>query len=104
MAIDFGFTSDQEHLRESAQQFLAQRCPTTAVRELEASVVGDAPAVWSEMAGLHWLGLTVPERFGGAGADFLTLVPLYEELGRALLPGPHLDTTVAADVIVAAGT
>ena len=82
MAIDFSFTPDQDHLREAARQFLQQRCPTSVVRELEDTELGYDPAVWREIAGLGWLGLTVPEQYGGAGAEFLTLVPLYEEMGR----------------------
>ncbi|MFI5045744.1 MAG: acyl-CoA dehydrogenase family protein [Acidimicrobiia bacterium] len=104
MAIDFSFTPDQVHLRDSARQFLAQRCPTSVVRHLETTDAGYDAAVWREMADLGWLGTTVPERHGGAGAEFLTLVPLYEEMGRALLPSPHLDTTVATDLLVSAGT
>jgi alkylation response protein AidB-like acyl-CoA dehydrogenase len=60
--------------------------------------------MWQEMTDLGWLGIAVPEEYGGAGSGFLDLVPLFEELGRAVVPGPHLDTTVAADVLLAAGT
>ena len=36
---------------------------------------------------------------------FLDLYPLYEEMGRFLVPSPHLDTVaVAADAIVSSGT
>jgi 3-oxocholest-4-en-26-oyl-CoA dehydrogenase beta subunit len=103
MAIDLRFTVDQEHLRDSVRQYLQRRCPTTVVRDLEATESGYDPAMWQEMADLGWFGLTVPEQYGGAGEGFLTLLPLYEEFGRALVPGPHLDNTVAADVVLAAG-
>jgi len=46
----------------------------------------------------------VPEVDGGGGGSFLSLIPLYEEMGRAIVPSPHLDTTVATDVLVALGS
>ena len=57
------------------------------------------------MADLGWLGITIPAEFGGGGGRFLDLYPIYEEMGRFLVPSPHLDTVaVAADVVLAAGT
>jgi len=103
MAIDLRYSADQDHLRESARSFFAQRCPTTVVRELEETDAGFDPAMWREMADLGWLGVTVPERWGGGGGSFLSLIPLYEEMGRAVVPSPHLDTTVALDVLLTAG-
>ena len=44
------------------------------------------------MAGLGWLGITIPEEYGGTGGRFLDLLPIYEEMGRFLVPSPHLDT------------
>jgi alkylation response protein AidB-like acyl-CoA dehydrogenase len=104
MAIDVQFTPDQDHLRDSARQYFARRCPTTVVRELEASEAGYDAAMWKEMADLGYLGITVPQSYGGGGGGFLSLIPLYEEMGRALVPGPHLETLVATEVLLAAGS
>ncbi len=57
------------------------------------------------MAGLGWLGITSPEEYGGTGGSFLDLYPIYEEMGRFLVPSPHLDTVVVAgETILTAGT
>jgi alkylation response protein AidB-like acyl-CoA dehydrogenase len=61
--------------------------------------------MWREMADLGWLGITFPEAYGGTGHGFLDVYPLYEEMGRFLVPSPYLDTvTVAGETIVAAGS
>jgi alkylation response protein AidB-like acyl-CoA dehydrogenase len=104
MAIDVKFSADQEQLRDSIKSYFARRCPTSVVRDLEATEAGYDPAMWREMAELGWLGMTIPEEDGGGGGDFLSLIPLYEEMGRAVVPSPHLDTTVATDVLVALGS
>src|SRR4030042_2788760 len=46
------------------------------------------------MAELGWMGLVFPEEYEGMGGDFLDLVILLEEIGRALLPAPFLSTVV----------
>jgi alkylation response protein AidB-like acyl-CoA dehydrogenase len=46
------------------------------------------------MAGLDWLGLTYPESVGGPGGRLADLVVIYQEMGRALVPSPHLASAV----------
>jgi alkylation response protein AidB-like acyl-CoA dehydrogenase len=46
------------------------------------------------MGDLGWLGLVVPEEYGGSGGTMLDLVVLLEEFGRALVPGPFIPTIV----------
>jgi alkylation response protein AidB-like acyl-CoA dehydrogenase len=40
------------------------------------------------MAEQGWMGLIVPEQYGGVGMGFLDLMVLIEEFGRNLTPGP----------------
>jgi alkylation response protein AidB-like acyl-CoA dehydrogenase len=46
------------------------------------------------MANLGWMGLALPEKYGGSGMTFLDLAVLIEEMGRACLPGPFFSTVV----------
>lgn len=105
MAIDLALDEDQLLLQRSANEFFARRYPSEVVRELEDSALGYAPDDWQEMARLGWLGVSFPERYGGGGGRFLDLYPLYEEMGRFLVPSPHLDTVaIAGAVVLDAGT
>jgi alkylation response protein AidB-like acyl-CoA dehydrogenase len=105
MAVDLSFTEPQTRLRATAREYFERRCPTTLVREIEAGGVGYQPEMWKEMADLGWLGITCPAEYGGAGGGLLDLYPLYEEMGRFLVPSPHLDTVaVCGETILAAGT
>ena len=105
MPIDLSLDQDQQALQRSARDFFERRCPTTLVRAVEAGDLGYVPAMWQEMADLGWLGITVPENYGGTGGTFLDAYALYEELGRSLVPSPHLDTVaVAAETVLAVGT
>ena len=94
MAIDLSLDDHQLMLQRSANEFFAKRSPLESVRDIEEGDLGYAPDVWHEMASLGWLGITYPEALGGGGGSFLDLYPIYEEMGRFLVPSPHLDTVV----------
>lgn len=100
MTIDFSLTEEQKIIQSTAHEFFGRYCSTDVVRELEASERGYSPETWQRMAELDWLGITYPPEYGGAGGSFLDLYPLYEELGRFLVPSPHLDTVVIAGTLV----
>ena len=105
MAIDLTLDDDQLLLQQSAHEFFRRRYPSEFVRTLEAGDVGYSPEHWREMADLGWLGITIPAELGGGGGRYLDLYPIYEEMGRFLVPSPHLDAVaVAADVVLSAGT
>ena len=92
--MDLDFTEEQVMFRTMARDFMAKECPSTLVRELEESDEGYSPELWRKIAKLGWLGLTFPENHGGSGGDSLDLAILYDEMGRALFPSPHLATVV----------
>ena len=94
--MHFAFTEEQEMLRSQARAFLSERFPAERVAELADSPEGWDPASWAELAELGWLGVTVPEDAGGAGLTFLEEAVIFEELGRALYPGPYFSTVALA--------
>src|SRR6266540_5028471 len=90
--MDVSFTSDQQELRTHARAFLAERYSPERVAELADSEEGWDPGSWQELAELGWLGVSIPEEQGGAGLGFVEEAVLFEELGRALYPGPYFAT------------
>ncbi len=94
--IDLEFAEQQLLLQQTARQFFAVQCPIARVRSLEESDAGYAPDLWKSMAGLHWVGLRYPEKLGGAAGGILDQYVLYVELGRSLVPTPHLASSVIA--------
>lgn len=90
--MDFAFNEEQQMLREQARSFLSDRFPEERVVELAESDEGWDPKAWAEIAELGWLGLSAPESVGGAGMGFIEESVLFEEMGKALMPGPYLST------------
>jgi alkylation response protein AidB-like acyl-CoA dehydrogenase len=102
--MDLRFTETQEILKKMARDFLTTECPKTLVRKLEQSEEGYSPEVWKKMAELGWMGLIIPEEYGGMGYTFQDLVVLLEEIGRNILPGPLIATITSTFAILEAGT
>ncbi|MGN8545629.1 acyl-CoA dehydrogenase family protein [Bradyrhizobium sp. 13971] len=103
--MNFDFSDEQKQMRDEARKFLSEQCPPKAVREV---LDGKAPydkALWKGLAEMGFLGVAIPEQFGGAGAGHLELCVIAEEMGRALAPVPFSSTVyLAAEAILIAGS
>lgn len=98
------FTEEQTMLLETAVDFCRKNSPLDGVRrqiELDDSV--DA-GIWSEMADLGWLGITIPEQYGGLGLSLADVVPIVESMGRHLMGSPYVPTVLAANALVVSGS
>ena len=102
--MNFGFTEEQDFLRDAVRKFVDGRCPIPEVRKLMETENAHSEALWKEMAELGWLGLLTPEEHGGAGLSWVDFVVLLEETGRTLLPSPLVSNTLAATAIREAGS
>ena len=65
------------------------------------SVAGDLLAKdrnvdWPVLVDAGWVGLEVPEQFGGAGATFAEVAVICEEMGRAASANSYLGSSVLA--------
>jgi len=101
--MDFGFSKEQEMLRESASGLLEKECPSTVVRKLMEDDTGYSPEFWKKMAELGWLGLIIPEAYGGAGLNYIDLVVILEEMGKVVLPSPFVWTVLFGEAVARVG-
>lgn len=99
-----GLSDEQAEILESATKYCRDKSPIETVRRLIEDEVGYDPAVFAEMAELGWLGIAIPEQYGGAGLELAEVVPVVEQMGRNLMGGPFLSTTLATQVLLASGT
>jgi len=102
--VDFGFSEEQEMLCQSARNLLEKECPSTLVRRLMEEERGYEPGLWKKIAELGWLGLVIPEAYGGSALSYVDLVLVLEEMGRVVLPSPFIWTVMVAEAINRAGS
>src|SRR6201985_314844 len=102
--MNFDFSDDQKQLRDQARKFLTEKCPPKAVRVVLDGKETYDRELWKGLADMGFLGVAIPEEFGGAGAGHLELCVIAEEMGRALAPVPFSSTVyLAAEAILLAG-
>ncbi|MEE8465045.1 MAG: acyl-CoA dehydrogenase family protein [Dehalococcoidia bacterium] len=97
-------SEEEQMLKNGTREFLEAECSTALVREMEIDGIGYPPALWKQMADLGWLGLALPEEYGGQALPVTYLGLVLEEVGRVLAPVPLHSTSVAALTIAADGT
>jgi alkylation response protein AidB-like acyl-CoA dehydrogenase len=86
-----------EMLREVAREFASRRLSPDYVAERADSASREPDAeLWRAFAEMGWLGVAVTESDGGAGLGTAEQCILFEELGRALAPSPHLPVIALA--------
>src|ERR671910_435762 len=103
--MNFDFSDEQKQMRDEARKFLAEKCPPKAVREVLDGKASYDKELWKGLAELGFLGVAIPEEFGGSGAGHLELCVVAEELGRVVAPVPVASSIyLAAEAIMLAGT
>jgi alkylation response protein AidB-like acyl-CoA dehydrogenase len=102
--MDFSLNKEQKMLRDMVREFFKAKCDKSVVRELEGSVTGHSPALWAKMAKLYWMGIIIPEEYGGEGLSLMEAAILFEENGRAALDSPLFCTLMATLAILEGGS
>ena len=95
--MDFNLSNEQELLRDGLSRFLATRYDLEKSRTAAKVGIGWQPEIWRGFAEeLGILGATLPESVGGIGGGPTELMIIAEELGRALVIEPFVETAVVA--------
>lgn len=100
--MNFELTEERQMLQDTLRRFLADRYTTEIRNAIVESDSGLSEKIWSELAELGVIGALFTEDqggFGGAGFDITTV---FEELGRAGVVEPFLDTAILGGGLIAA--
>ncbi|MDA0789784.1 MAG: acyl-CoA/acyl-ACP dehydrogenase [Proteobacteria bacterium] len=98
---------EQSMLKDAAKDFCTNNTPITQMRKLrdEKNELGFDKQTWQQMVELGWVGITIPEDFGGLGFGYMGMGVVMEECGRTLTCSPLLATAVlGAGAIVEGGS
>jgi alkylation response protein AidB-like acyl-CoA dehydrogenase len=95
--VNFNLSDEQQMLRDGLGKFLGARYTVQASRAAAKNGAGWQPEIWHAFASeLGILGATLPESVGGSGGGPVEAMVIAEELGRALVIEPYVDTVVVA--------
>ncbi len=99
--MDFDFNEDQLLFQKTVRDFLEGECTPESIRAQWESEEGHSRELWAKLAELGIPGLLVPEAHEGMGMDEVDAVLLFEEVGRAALPEPVVETAAVAAPLLA---
>jgi alkylation response protein AidB-like acyl-CoA dehydrogenase len=101
--VDFELSDEQVALTDGVRSFLEGRFPIATVRSL-ADEGGIRRDLWQELADLGLFSLRLSGSEGGAELGWADAVLAFEQLGRALVPGPLVWTHLLAGIVPGAAT
>jgi alkylation response protein AidB-like acyl-CoA dehydrogenase len=87
----FAFTDDQQLLADGLRTMLTKECPPSVVRAAWDDGTGHSAAVWQLLDDMGVLSVLVDHAAGGLGGSEVDAVLLWQELGRAAVPGPVIE-------------
>jgi len=96
--LNFDLGPDELALRDGIRELCAGRFPMERVRG------GFDRSMWTELGGAGVFSLRLPETEGGVGLGMTEAAIVFEELGRALVPGPLVATHLGAGLVDGAAT
>lgn len=78
--MEFGFTQEQQMLRESVRKFMKKECSREYIRACSDNDRFPSE-LYEKMAAQGWMGIPFPEKYGGAGLGPMELAIFLEEAG-----------------------
>jgi acyl-CoA dehydrogenase len=80
--MDFGFSEEQNLLRDSVRRFMKKECPREYYRECSEKEKFPIE-LYGKMAKQGWMGIPFPQKYGGAGLSPIELAIFLEEASYA---------------------
>ncbi len=103
--MDLSLSETQQLIQESARDFVRNDCSKDKLAEFDKQQAPVNADLWRKMAQLGWMGMVIPEEYGGTGNTMTDVAVLFEELGRGPVPGPMLSSAVlGASILLEAGS
>jgi isovaleryl-CoA dehydrogenase len=105
--VEFSLSDEQRDFVEAIRDFCRRECGTQEQRERLTNGYSEAHSaeIYSKMAELGWLGVTIPEEYGGDGGGMVDACLFMEETSRGLAPiGGYGTTLIVAGATQRFGT
>lgn len=99
--MNFDLTEERQMLQDTLRRYLREKYDTATRNKIIASEAGYSAEIWAELAELGVIGALFTEDQGGFGGKGFDITTVFEELGRAGVVEPFLDTGVLAGGLIA---
>jgi len=101
--MDLRLTDTQNIFKKVAADFVKAEAPSHLLTQWFRNKETFLPGLYRKAAELGWLGMLIPEQYGGGGTSFTDCAVVFEELGRAPVPGPLFSAGVLSALLLLEG-
>jgi len=101
--MDLKLNEDQSMLKKVAGDFLKAEAPSYVITDWFQKKIAYIPELYKKAATVGWLGMVIPEEFGGGGTSYTDCAVVFEEIGRGPLPGPYFTSGVLSPLLILEG-
>ncbi|HEY6327760.1 MAG TPA: acyl-CoA dehydrogenase family protein [Blastocatellia bacterium] len=98
--MEFDLNETQKLFQRSARELFTQELPSVLARETTEKNTDFSAKIWRQLVSQGWTGLIFAEDQGGMGLGTVELAVAFEEMGRALVPGPFMSTVPLAGSLI----
>ena len=103
--MDFSLSEEQQLIKESVDKFIAKDYMFEARNKILETEDRFSRDLWKQYADLGWLGMALPEEYGGFGGSAVENMLVCEAFGSAMVLEPYLTTVVmSANALVLAAS
>ncbi|NKB58422.1 MAG: hypothetical protein GKS00_19010 [Alphaproteobacteria bacterium] len=92
--MDLSLTETQQLIQDSTRDFVRNDYTKEVLLDLDEMPEPLTKELWTKVSQLGWMGMAIPEKYGGTGNSLTDVAVLYEELGRGPVPGPSFSSGV----------
>jgi len=100
MSLDLSLNESEEILKSAATNFLQREISKDTLQAFLDSDTGYDEATWKKVVQMGWLGILIPEEYGGTGYPLTTAGVLFEALGTGPLPGPYFSSGILGSLVI----
>ncbi|HEY90594.1 MAG TPA: acyl-CoA dehydrogenase family protein [Dehalococcoidia bacterium] len=100
MSLDLNLTESEEMLKATALDFMKRDAPKEVIQRLQETDTGITGELWRRVVEMGWLGIIIPEQYGGTGNQLTSAGVLFEAIGTGPLPGPYFSSGILGSLIV----
>ena len=98
--MDLSLTEIQQLIQDSTRDCVRNSFAKEVLLDLDDQPIPMTDQLWTEAAQLGWMGMAIPEEYGGTGNSLTDVAVLFEELGRGPVPGPFFSSGVLGALTV----
>jgi len=92
--MDLALTETQEEFKKVAEDFVKAEVPAHQMTQWYKNKQTFRPQLLKKAAEIGWLGMMLPEEYGGAGVSTMDCAVVFEALGHGPVPGPLFTSGV----------